>query len=114
MSITQSILIPRWKYHAAHAATAAGVAFIALSFDASMLLAVILGTIAWPVLHELVFERFMYPNSIPNVKDKVADFIQHQPLWVVYLLHAGYYWVALSAAITIAGLYWATLGWSKP
>jgi hypothetical protein len=114
VKLTQPITIPRWKYHLGHTLTAAVVAFLALSFGASLLSATLLGTLAWPLLHESVLERIFYRDAPFPMTDHVADFIQHQPLWIVYFLRGGEPLLAVVAATVIGVLYWTTLDWGMP
>ena len=111
--LTRPVTIPRWKHHAGHTLTAGIVAFTALGFNAPFLLATLLGTVAWPLLHEFL-ERFFYPGSTAGFGDHVADVLQHQPLWVVYFLRAGEPAVAVAIAALIGVLYWTTLDWCEP
>lgn len=112
--LTRPVPLPRWKYHVGHTMTAAVVAFLALAFGASLLWATILGTLAWPLLHECC-EGFFYDNRPADLfADHVSDFIHHQPLWVVYLLRVGEPVLALLTTVLIGALYWRTLDWSHP
>lgn len=104
------ITIPRWKHHLGHAGAATAVAFVALVFGASLLLATALGTVAWPVLHE----GLQALATGPKWRDHITDFVQHQPLWVVYFLYTGELLVAGAVAAAIALLYRVTLPWSRP
>ena len=111
--LTRPITIPRWKHHAGHTLTAAVVAFIALNFNATLLAATVIGTVVWPLLHESL-EGFFYPNSRSPMTDHVADVLQHQPLWIVYLLRTGEPVLALGIAALLGVLYWKTLDWAVP
>lgn len=114
VKLTKPITIPRWKYHLGHTLTAAVVAFLALTFGATPLVATVMGTLVWPLLHESVLERIFHRGAPFPMTDHVADFIQHQPLWVVYFLRVDQPLLAMGTATLIAVLYWTTLDWGMP
>jgi len=108
-ALVHPVTIPRWKYHLGHAGTAVAVAYVALAFGVPLLWATLLGGVGWPAIHET------HDLSKGGTwRDTVADFIQHQPVWVMYFLRTGDPAVALLIGLTVGALYVATLPWSRP
>lgn len=117
MSIRQDlsrvIRVPQWKHHLGRAGTATAIAFVGASFGLPLFWSCLLGGIVWPFVHE-GYGLWRGPRTTKKCLDHAAHLVQHQPLWVIYLVREGKLLEAAIAAKLLGLAYLATLIWSEP
>jgi len=105
--MTRRVPIPAWKYHLGHAGIAAAIYLLLAPLGTVP--ALIAGTVVWPIGKKLL--QWLIFGWV-DMKDALGDFVQHQPIWAVWLWQTGH--LGVDFLVMNVVLYFLTLKWQRP
>ena len=107
--LTRQVNIPAWKYHLGHAAI--GALIYCFLYSIGLENTAVYAVLFYPWLKK-IYQWYM--QGLPDWKDAIGDWAQHQVIFVFVLLKNGNYHIGFIALIGIIAIYLGTLQYQRP